>query len=336
MARKSSPSLTASRPAKVLTIGFVPLADCAPLVAAAVMGTFTRHGLNVRLRRQPGWASIRDGLTAGRLEAAHAPAALAFGPDASGAPGNFSVGILLSTQGNSITLSRSLKDRGVRDGADLLVECRARRQNNPVTLAAVARYSMHMVLLRQWLASSGINPDKDLRIVTLPARQMTSSLAAGYIDGFCAGEPWNTLAAAEGTGWTAATSADILPGHPEKGLLLTRETAATRYPEYLALIRALQESAAWCDSKAGRRELPALLSRPEWLDLPEAVIRPVFAQPDSITFHRDGAGEPTPERAAWTLAAMRRQRVLPAAGAAERSLIAAFDHTAWLEAQRAA
>src|SRR3954469_8587818 len=56
----------------VMRIGFVPLIDAAPIIAAKEMGFFSNEGLNVSLHRQVGWANIRDKLSFGHLDAAHA------------------------------------------------------------------------------------------------------------------------------------------------------------------------------------------------------------------------------------------------------------------------
>src|SRR6476469_7881090 len=55
-----------------LRLGFVPLIDCAPLVMAHELGLFSKYGLNVTLQRQLGWATVRDKLIHGELDAAHA------------------------------------------------------------------------------------------------------------------------------------------------------------------------------------------------------------------------------------------------------------------------
>ena len=62
----------ASNKSKLLRLGFVPLIDCAPLVMAQELGLFAKYDLNVELQRQPGWATIRDKILYGDLEAAHA------------------------------------------------------------------------------------------------------------------------------------------------------------------------------------------------------------------------------------------------------------------------
>src|ERR1044071_2463909 len=59
-----------------LRLGFVPLADCAPLVIAHELGLFQKYGLEVSLSRELGWATVRDKVIHGELDAAHALAAM--------------------------------------------------------------------------------------------------------------------------------------------------------------------------------------------------------------------------------------------------------------------
>ena len=63
---------------KTLRIAFLPINDCAPLIVAKEYGIFEKYGLNVELRRRPSWKDIHREMVYRELEAAHAPAALAF------------------------------------------------------------------------------------------------------------------------------------------------------------------------------------------------------------------------------------------------------------------
>src|SRR5882757_8583718 len=71
-----------------LRLGFVPLIDAAPLIAAAELGYFADEGLSVALERQIGWANVRDKLAFGHLDASHAllglPLASVLQPEAQG------------------------------------------------------------------------------------------------------------------------------------------------------------------------------------------------------------------------------------------------------------
>ncbi|MEZ0386493.1 MAG: ABC transporter substrate-binding protein, partial [Verrucomicrobium sp.] len=70
----SGPSIPA--PSKV-RIGFIALADCAPLLVADELGYFKKHGVEVELSREVGWATIREKILYGQLDAAHSIAGLA-------------------------------------------------------------------------------------------------------------------------------------------------------------------------------------------------------------------------------------------------------------------
>ena len=54
-----------------VTVGFIPLIDCAPILFADILGLFERHGLDVEIRREASWANIRDKVALGLLDAAH-------------------------------------------------------------------------------------------------------------------------------------------------------------------------------------------------------------------------------------------------------------------------
>jgi two-component system, oxyanion-binding sensor len=178
-----------------IRLGFVPLVDCAPLVIAFEHGYFQKYGLDVELSREIGWATIRDKIAYGELEAAHAlaPMAVALTAGIGCAPIPCLTGLILNSHGNAITLSDDLWQRGVRTAADFAKVIRQSRDVKTYTLAVVFPHSSHHFLLRQWLKSGGINPDKDVRIVVVPPPQMMPNLVGGTIDGYCVGEPWNSL-----------------------------------------------------------------------------------------------------------------------------------------------
>ena len=54
-----------------LAVGFMPLLDCAPLVAAVEKGYAADEGIKVDLVRETSWANIRDRLIIGQFTAAH-------------------------------------------------------------------------------------------------------------------------------------------------------------------------------------------------------------------------------------------------------------------------
>jgi len=314
-----------SAPGRPLRLGFVPLTDCAPLVMAHELGLFRKYGLRVNLSRELGWATIRDKVIYGELDAAHAvagmPVAATLGLGS--IPCDCLTALILNLHGNAITISEKLWKSGVRDGASLREEIRRMRGRKTFTFGAVYPFSSHNFLLRNWLASSGIDPNRDLRIVIVPPPQMVSNLKAGNLDGFCVGEPWNSVAVRQGVGYCVAISAELEPGHPEKVLMVRREFAEHRAGEHVALAAALLEACEFCDAPENHGELIDVLVRPEYVGVPESALRlgvrgefdfghgHVRVIRDFNIFHQRKANEPSGEKIAWVLQHMRDSGLCP-------------------------
>src|SRR5215469_2838677 len=148
-----------------LRLGFVPLTDCAPLVMAHELGLFRKYGLRVELHRELGWATVRDKIVYGELDAAHALAAM----PVAATLGLGSIrcdcltGLVLNLHGNAITLSNDLREHGVHNGASLRQTLLRLRREKTFTFGAVAPFSSHNFLLRKWLKNFGIDPERDVR-----------------------------------------------------------------------------------------------------------------------------------------------------------------------------
>lgn len=317
-----------------LNLGFIPLSDCAPLVVAQQMGFFGACGLEVTLTREPSWANIRDKVCFGSLDGgqmlAGMPIAASLGADAFQMP--MVTAFSMSLNGNAITVAEPLYQRlreiapglcsrGPQDAAPLkrLIEQDKARGKPPMRFAMVFPCSSHNYLLRYWLAAAGIDPDHDVELCVIPPPQMVSQLRDGWIDGFCVGEPWNSVAVEEGVGSVLICSYDIWNNHPEKVLGVTRDFAE-RYPDtHLALLVALIQAARWLDDPAHREEAAALLARPEYLDLPEQTLQAGLCgrfrhrrdaetrpMPDFHVFHRYAANFPWVSHAQWLITQMLR------------------------------
>lgn len=302
-----------------LRLGFVPLTDCAPLVLAYELGLFRKYGVKVLLSRELGWATIRDKVIYRELDAAHAVAGMPFAATL----GLRSIrcdcltALVLNLHGNALTLSNELWKRGVRDGASLREEIVRSRGERMFTFGVVYPFSSHNFLLRDWLAAAGINPERDVRIVVVPPPQMVANLKAGHLDGFCAGEPWNSVAVQSRAGWCVATSAELDPGHPEKVLMVRQEFAEKRAAEHLALVAALLEACKFCAAPENHDEIIATLARPEYVDVPAVLLRRGFnggfdfghgrirVVPDFTVFYGNDANEPSGDKAAWVLQHLR-------------------------------
>jgi two-component system, oxyanion-binding sensor len=268
-----------------LRIGFVPLIDAASLIVAKEHGLFRAEGLDVQLHRQIGWANVRDKLTFGHLDASHAlmgmPLISHLGRDWFVEP---LVAIMaLGSGGNAMTLGREFAEAGIDSAASLGAWLRSHQNSRQLIIGHVFGCSMQNYLLRDWLASAGIDPDRDVRLCVIPPPQMPEHMAKGYLDGFCVGEPWNTLAEERGCGSVIACGNDIIPNHPEKVLAVTQRWAK-QHPETLEpLIRAVLRACVYCQDPANQPELAALLARPEYVGVPvESIARCLAAGPGDL------------------------------------------------------
>lgn len=298
-----------------MRIGFLPVTDCAPLLYAADAGLFAKYELEVELRRESTWANIRDRLIEGDLDAAHAPATLPFltnlGMESE--PCECVSGLVLSLQGNGITVSRKLWDQGVRDAATLREQIYRNWGKRTYTFGVAFPLSTQYFLLRQWLKSGGIVPHVEVRIVILPPNQMYPTLKLGYLDGCCVEEPWTTLAAQSGAGVCVATSGDLAPLHPEKVLMVRQSFALGSPDEHERLLAALVEACEACDEPANRRTLAELLAKSQHVNAPiecleaglvgpfDCAGRAIANPSDLLLFHRHQANIPRNEKAAWVM-----------------------------------
>ncbi|MEO9130800.1 MAG: ABC transporter substrate-binding protein, partial [Sphingomonas sp.] len=193
-------------------IGFLPLVDAALPILAREFGFAEAEGIDLMLVRDMSWATVNDRLLYGHSDAAHLLAPLAIATTLGlGRPAmSLSVPFVLGLNGNAITLRPDLAAQvtavgGPSDVTTIgtrLAEAveRARAAGKPFRFGVVHRYSSHDYMLRYWLMGSGIDPDRDVEIVTVAPPFAADALAEGEVDGICVGEPWNSVAVDRGVG----------------------------------------------------------------------------------------------------------------------------------------
>jgi len=317
-----------------LTIGFIPLTDCAPLVVAQEKGLFLKYGLNVSLSKETSWSNIRDKVAIGILDAAQMLApmtiAMSLGLDAIHKP--MITALSLDLNGNAITVSNRLY-RKMQQTAPELMQSRSdsvyalkqvidnnRAENrSPLTFAVVYPFSAHSYELRYWMASAGIDPDNDVKLVVVPPPQMPGQLENGSIDGYCVGEPWNSMAVHNDIGHTLITKYEIWNNSPEKVLGVSEEWALQNPNTHQAMIMAIIEASNWLDKKQHRLEVSSLIAQSIYVNAPEHLIRQSMCNmfqyskekmaeslEDFNVFHRFAANYPWRSHAEWFLSQMLR------------------------------
>jgi two-component system, oxyanion-binding sensor len=281
-------------------LGFIPLLDCASLVVAAERGFAAEEDLDLALVRETSWANIRDRVVIGHFDAAHM-----LGPMTVASTlgiGHVKVPVIapfaLGLGGNAITVSLRLWEQMTSEGASAggnpgthaaalkrVVASRMTAKREPLTFAMVYPFSCHNYELRYWLAAAGIDPDRDVRLVVIPPPFLVDAMRAGQIDGFCVGEPWNSVAVHAGVGSIAASTTAIWPYSPEK-VLGCRLEWAQRHPKQLACLqRALYRASLWCDRPENHAELAKLLSQPRYVGAPAELLHRALSGQLALTTH---------------------------------------------------
>ncbi len=229
-------------------IGFIPLTDCASVVMASVLGFDKKHGVKIIPTKEASWAGVRDKLVNGELDFAHVLYGLIYGVHlgTSGPKKDMAILMTLNQNGQAITLSKKLADKGAVDAASLAKLMATDKRD--YTFAQTFPTGTHAMWLYYWLASVGVNPLKDAKVITVPPPQMVANMRVGNMDGYCVGEPWGHRAIADGIGITATTTQDIWADHPEKVLGTTAEFAK-KYPNTArAVTAAILEASKWIDA----------------------------------------------------------------------------------------
>ncbi|TVP79487.1 MAG: nitrate ABC transporter ATP-binding protein [Puniceicoccaceae bacterium] len=299
-----------SRRGVPIRLGYVRLLDAAPLIIADSLGMFRDADLSVELTREVGWATIRDKLAFGQLDVAQAlspmPFVMQLGIHV--AKTEVITGMVLNCNGNAITLSKQLREEGIKDGVDLRRYIKKGFRPRKIVFGVVSHASSHHFMLCRWLEEHGLCPHKDVIISVLPPEQMVRNMASQNIDGFCVGEPWNSLAVEEALGFCVTTSEAIASGYPEKVLATTERFNTYRGEEYQRMIEVLRDACAYCDQADRRKEMLNILSKPGYLNCsPKTLSNALsgnfpmgygnFSAGQFIRFSGDEVNRPDPQRA---------------------------------------
>ncbi len=283
-------------------IGFIPLTDCASVVMASVMGFDKKYGVKIVPTKEASWAGVRDKLVSGELDMAHVLYGLIYGVHmgTSGPKKDMAVLMNLNHNGQAITLSKALADKGAVDGPSLAKFMAANKRE--YTFAGTFPTGTHAMWIHYWLAASGIDPVRGAKLITVPPPQMVANMRVGNMDGFCVGEPWNHRAIIDGIGVTAVTTQDIWKDHPEKTLGTTAEFVK-KYPNTArAVTAAILEAGRWIDTGlANKNKMAEVVAEKSYINTSvDAINQRILGRyqnglgktwddPNHMKFYNDGA-----------------------------------------------
>jgi nitrate/nitrite transport system substrate-binding protein len=286
---------------KEVKIGFIPLTDCASVVMASVLKLDEKYGIKIIPTKEASWASVRDKLVNGELDAAHVLYGLIYGVQLGigGPKKDMAVLMTLNQNGQGITLSNQLKDKGVTNGEQLAALMK--KEKREYTFAQTFPTGTHAMWLYYWLAANGINPMTDAKVITVPPPQMVANMRVGNMDGYCVGEPWNARAIFDKIGFSATTTQEVWTGHPEK-VLGTSDEWVKKHPNTArAMVAAILEASRFIDQEVDKKKTATILADKAYVNTAMEVIEDrwegkytnglgkSWTDPNSMKFHLDGA-----------------------------------------------
>lgn len=300
-----------------LSAGFLPLLDSVLLVLAREKGFAAAEGLDLGLVRETSWANIRDRAALGHFDFAQMlapmPLAATLGLTPLAVP--MIAPMVLGLGNNGITVSAALWQQMAEAGAPTTLEAGpvgaalarvVKSSDRRLRFGVVHQSSSHNYELRYWLSASGIVPDRDVDVVVLPPPYLPDALAAGGIDGYCVGEPWNSVGVEREGAHIATVKASIWRNSPDKVIGMRAAWAAANSDLVAALIRAVHKAAVFCSAAENHDEIARIMSVPQYLAVePERILPGLsgrFAIGDGVTAEMPDAFVPY-ERAAnfpWT------------------------------------
>jgi nitrate/nitrite transport system substrate-binding protein len=259
-----------------MKFGIIALTDCSPIVIAHEKGFFKKYGVNSIVAKGANWAAIRDSLSSGDNQGTHMligmPIASTMG--LLGSPKKpMIIPWLLNRNGQAITLKAEWKGK-VKDDPKAIKPFldEAKKKDEPLTFAMTFPPGTHAMWMRYYLAAGGINPDKDISLITIPPPQMVANMKIGKMDGFCVGEPWNARAIVDKIGFTSVTTQDMWKDHPEKACAFTLEFAEKNPKTVKAVLKGLHEASLWLDDMNNRPEQCEIVSRPTYINCDKEII----------------------------------------------------------------
>jgi len=317
-------------------LGFIALTDAAPLFVADEKGFFKKHGMtDVQVLKQSSWGTTRDNLALGSarngIDGAHVltpiPYLMSLGTvTANNQPVPISILARLNTSGQCISVANEYKDLNIGTDASPLKERFAakRAAGTAVNCANTFPGGTHDMWIRYWLAAGGIDPDRDVTMITVPPAQMVANMKVNSMEAFCVCEPWNLQLINQNIGYTANITGELWNNHPEKSFCLRSDYVEKHPKATQALLMAIMEAQMFCEDPANAKEVAEICSRRRWINAPFDDIfdriagkfdygtgRVVENSPYKMRYWSENASFPYRSHEQWFLVENQRWGMLP-------------------------
>jgi bicarbonate transport system substrate-binding protein len=307
----SSPStITLNRQAasqletSTISLGFVPILEAAPLVIGVEKGFFAKHGLDVQLSKQASWSAARDnvvlGAAGGGIDGGQwqlpMPQMISEGALTNGKKVPMTILAMLMSQGNGIAAANSVRDGNL--SADLKASSPGffakfnQKEGRKFRATYTFPKANQDIWIRYWLAAGGVNPNKDVELLTVPAPETLQGMRNGTMEAFSTGDPWPLRIAKDDVGYLAATTAQIWKVHPEEYLAVRSDWVDKNPKAAVALLKGLIEAQIWLDKPENKDEAAQILSSRKWYNVPLPVLEQSLKGQYKIGAHGTPATDP--------------------------------------------
>jgi bicarbonate transport system substrate-binding protein len=264
-------------------LGYIPIVESAPLIIAKEKGFFAKYGMpDVQVDKQANWGAARDnvkiGSQGGGIDGGQwqmpMPYLITEGIITDNTKIPMYVLAQLNTQGNGIAIAGKHQGQGL--GLTLTGKLPFFEQLQSGGARFKAAYTFPKAnqefWIRYWLAAGGIDPDKQVELLTVPASQTVADMKRGAMDAFSTGDPWPFRIVADKIGFIAALTAEIWKAHPEEYFAMRKDWVDKHPKATKAVLKAIMEAQQWCDNFDNRAELAKIVSQRQYFGVPETVL----------------------------------------------------------------
>jgi len=183
---------------------------------------------------------------------------------------------MLMSQGNGIAAANSVRDGNL--SADLKTSSPGffttfqKTQGRRFRAAYTFPKANQDIWIRYWLAAGGVNPDRDVELLTVPAPETLQGMKTGTMEAFSTGDPWPMRISNDRLGYLAATTAQIWKAHPEEYLAVRKDWVDANPKASVALLKGLIEAQRWLDQPANKPAAARILGSRKWYNVPVPVL----------------------------------------------------------------
>ncbi|BDA70881.1 bicarbonate transport system substrate-binding protein [Rivularia sp. IAM M-261] len=267
-------------------LGYIPIVESAALIIAKEKGFFAKYGMpDVELSKQASWGSARD-----NVEIGSAGGGIDGGQWQMPMPHLISEGLItkgnqkipmyvlcqLITQGNGIAVASKHVGKGfgleMASAKGLITQLKS---STPFTAAHTFPQVNQDFWIRYWLAAGGIDPDADIKLLTVPAAQTVANMKTGTMDAFSTGDPWPYRIVRDKIGFMAVLTGEMWRNHPEEYFAMRGDWVDKNPKATKALLKGIMEAQQWLDNFDNRKEAAQILGGRNYFNLaPEILANP--------------------------------------------------------------